>query len=383
MGNNINDFFVPEILEASIATGLAGMRVFLGSAAVILNTSLLSQKAGDKVKVPYFNTLGEAEEVSSANDDSEGTVDTIGSDAEEALVYQYRKVIDVTAWARASQGVDDPYPKLVQECQELVMRGVEKRLITNIFTDGTALEHDGGTNPLDGDMVADAKTLFDGEGTQLAMMVVHPKTLGSLAKLRDDVGRPLLTDPTQSDPVYRFGGAVVVESKLVGVDTAAWSAVTEAGTSPPDVTLSGTPNNTYSLRVEITTAGNRGTAKFKYSLNGGKTWSKILTTAATYEMPDTGTTLNFATGSAYSTDNVYTATSTATVYRTAICKPGSMVAWLNGSPQVFTNTNHKKPSYEAGIHIWGASHVYRSMPGRTLPGVAIITHGISTLSDIR
>ena len=378
MGNSINDFFVPEILEASISTGLAGMRVFLGSSAVILNTSLLSQKAGDKVKVPYFNTLGEAEEVASTSDDSEGTVDTIGSDNEEALVYQYRKVIDVTAWARASQGVDDPYPKMVQECTELVMRGVEKRLITNIFTDGTALEYDGGTSPLDGDMVVDAQTLFDGEGADVAMMVVHPKIMGSLRKLKDDNGRPLLTDATQSDPVRRFCGAPLIESKLIGVDTAAWSAVTEAGTSPPDLTLSGTPNNTYDLRVEITTAGARGTAKFKYSLNGGKTWSKIITTANTYEMPGTGTTLNFATGTNYATDNVYTATSTASVYRTAICKPGSMVAWLNGSPQVFTNQNHKKPSYEAGIHVWAASHVYRSMPGKTLPGVAIITHGISS-----
>ena len=378
MGNSINDFFVPEILEASIQNGLKGMRVFLGSSAVIVNTTLLSQIAGDKVKVPYFNTLGEAEEVTSANDDSEGTVDTIASDKEEATVYQYRKVIDVTAWARASQGVDDPYPKMVQECNEMVMRGVEKRLITNIFTDGTALEYDGGTSPLDGDMVVDAQTMFDGEGSDAALMVVHPKVMGSLRKLKDDNGRPLLTDPTQSDPIRRFCGTPLVENRIIGVDTAAWSAVTEAGTSPPDVTLTGTPNNSYLLKVKITLAGNRGTAKFKYSLDNGKTWSKEIVTANTYEMPGTGTTLNFATGSAYATDNVYTATSTPSVYRTAICKAGSMVAYLNGSPQIFTNQNHKKPSYEAGIHIWGASHIYRSMPGYTLPGVAIIKHGISS-----
>ena len=90
------------------------------------------------------------------------------------------------------------------------------------------------------------------------------------------------------------------------------SAVTESGTSPPDVTLTGDPLAGYRIRVEILTAGARGTATFRYSLDNGTTWSGAILTAATYLMTEasatTGVTLNFATGTSYATDNVYTAT---------------------------------------------------------------------------
>lgn len=386
MSNNINDFFVPEVLAAGIANGISGMPVFMGSRAVIVDTSLLTNEStGDKIKIPYMSHLGDAEVITSSDDDSEGTVDNVGSDKEEATVKQARKVIDVTKWARTAQGKNDPYPRMSGQCIDVVRRAVEKELITDIFTSGLPLEFDGGTNPIDIDMVVDAQTMFEGEDTDVALMVVHPKVMGSLRKLKDENGHPLLIEPKSlTDAQVRyFCGAPVIQSRLIGVDTAAWSAVTEAGTSPPDLTLSGTPTNTFSLRVEITTGGARGTAKFRYSLNGGKTWIKSnITTAATYVMPGTGTTLNFATGT-YVTDNVYTATCSASVYRTAICQAGSMVAAVNGAPEVWTNTNHKKPSYEVGVHWWFANHVYRAMPGLTLPGVVTIKHGISTLSNIR
>lgn len=94
---------------------------------------------------------------------------------------------------------------------------------------------------------------------------------------------------------------------LVGPPAPAASAVTESGTSPPDVTVSGTAVDHYIVQVEITTGGNRGTAVFRYSLDAGATWAEEgVTTAATYAMPGTGLTLAFATGTAYSTDNVYT-----------------------------------------------------------------------------
>jgi hypothetical protein len=86
------------------------------------------------------------------------------------------------------------------------------------------------------------------------------------------------------------------------------SAVTSSGTLPPVVTLSGTPLKYFNLRVEITLDGARGTAEFRYSLDGGSTWAESgIVTAATYEMPGTGVTLNFATGTDYATDNVYKA----------------------------------------------------------------------------
>lgn len=86
------------------------------------------------------------------------------------------------------------------------------------------------------------------------------------------------------------------------------TAVTAVGTAPPAVTLTGTPSRFIDLVVEITTGGARGVAVFRYSLDGGDTWAEQgITTLATYLMPGTGVTLNFATGTDYTNDNVYTA----------------------------------------------------------------------------
>ncbi len=92
----------------------------------------------------------------------------------------------------------------------------------------------------------------------------------------------------------------------------AMGAVTEAGTTPPDITLTGTPNRYINLKVLCTLLGARGTSKIKYSLDGGKTYSAEQLTAATIEMLDpvtgetTGVTLNVENAAA-AVDNVWTA----------------------------------------------------------------------------
>ena len=93
------------------------------------------------------------------------------------------------------------------------------------------------------------------------------------------------------------------------------SAVVAAGTTPPTVTLTGNSRDDIVGRVEILTAGARGTATFRYCLDydsttGTGTWSNPIVTAATYLMDNSGVTLNFASGT-YATDNVYTFTGAA------------------------------------------------------------------------
>lgn len=93
------------------------------------------------------------------------------------------------------------------------------------------------------------------------------------------------------------------------------SAVTSTGTTPPAVTLTGTPYDDGSGIVQIVQAGARGTATFKYSLDGGTTYSPEILTAATYLM-DNGVTLNFAVGN-YAADNKYTFTCVAPTHSNA------------------------------------------------------------------
>ena len=82
-------------------------------------------------------------------------------------------------------------------------------------------------------------------------------------------------------------------------------AVTSAGTTPPAVTLTGTPvSSSTTLEIDITTLGARGVAIFQWKLNG-VVQQTSQTTAATFVLGTTGITANFPTGT-YATNNVYT-----------------------------------------------------------------------------
>lgn len=83
------------------------------------------------------------------------------------------------------------------------------------------------------------------------------------------------------------------------------STMTQPSGSPPSVTISGNYTSVYTGIVKITLGGSRGTATFKYSLNGGSTWSADITTAASYAIGTTGLTLTFGTGT-YVLNDQYT-----------------------------------------------------------------------------
>lgn len=72
-------------------------------------------------------------------------------------------------------------------------------------------------------------------------------------------------------------------------------------------------NDAYELLVEIVLGGAVATATFKYSLDGGDTWSATVVTAATVNLTGSGLSLAFAAGT-YVAGNQYSASSTAPTY---------------------------------------------------------------------
>jgi len=121
-------------------------------------------------------------------------------------------------------------------------------------------------------------------------------------------------------PQSLFGSALILWLRSdLGV-TAVMGPVTAAGTTPPAVTLTGTPNasayntsiGTASIEIDITTGGARGTALFTWKLNG-VVQQTGQTTAATFALGTTGVTANFPTGT-YTNNNVYTANTTVSAW---------------------------------------------------------------------
>lgn len=72
-------------------------------------------------------------------------------------------------------------------------------------------------------------------------------------------------------------------------------AVTATKTGAGNMTAAGSPLDAYAAVIEILTAGRFNTAAFRYSLDGGDTWSAKITVPAggVYAIPDTGATLTF------------------------------------------------------------------------------------------
>lgn len=90
-----------------------------------------------------------------------------------------------------------------------------------------------------------------------------------------------------------------------------YTAVTSAGTAPPTITLTGTPNITCyaKIKVKCTLGGARGTWTGAVSFDDGATYDSTFTSAATVNVLSasggiTGIVLNIATGSA-NVDNTW------------------------------------------------------------------------------
>lgn len=72
----------------------------------------------------------------------------------------------------------------------------------------------------------------------------------------------------------------------------------QSGFSPGAVTLTGQPNNAYQVRVEVLSSGNLGVATFRWSTDGGLTWSVALTVpvSGTFAIPGTALVIAFTDG---------------------------------------------------------------------------------------
>lgn len=120
----------------------------------------------------------------------------------------------------------------------------------------------------------------------------------------DDFPGALDAERTYSEELaVPAGGSFLVPNLGITASFAAQTmgAVTQSGAGPA-VTLTGTPNDDYDLRIEVDLAGALATATFRWSIDGGATWVlEDVVTAATVALTNgstivTGLTANFAAG---------------------------------------------------------------------------------------
>lgn len=172
-------------------------------------------------------------------------------------------------------------------------------------------------------------TILDGAGGALALgSELHVKV--GVATGGDELTFAVFTSPDAieteftSGPLCEVGSDFIANTGLpVALVRIAASAVTAGtlgaitkvgGHAGPTVSdNSSASNDAYELLVEIVLGGAVATATFKYSLDGGDTWSATIVTAATVNLTGSGLSLAFAAGT-YVAGHQYSASSTAPTY---------------------------------------------------------------------
>ena len=386
-----DNVFIPELLKEAVSGAFAQGNVIMGSkyaavGAAVSNGTMPSKAIGDSIRIPYFNTIGDFQQI--AADGDAASIAALAQTTETASVRHDALAFEVTRWAQSSAG-----KSIYQEAAEQIVKACGRKM-DSLVTDAAAasplvksLYSSSVPRTLDYDAVVDSMFLWGDQAEDIAALAIHSKTKADLLKLKDGTGRPLLTMPLDGG-LERFMGIPLVVSDLVPLTGSSMGSVTSAGTSPPTATLSGTPSGPWNLKLDVPVGGARGAATFRFSTDGGNTWSDALTTGASVALVDTavdslvgnngstGLTVAFANAS-FSVDNTYVANASLKV-RSLLLQKNALAFWYNQDAMILKTDEDILADADIGaMHLYSATKLYRRRPGSVRPGVVVIEHNVS------
>jgi hypothetical protein len=399
-----SDMLNPQILIDAVRGKFKGKNAFMGSILVSSGAVMVSgtmpeggpRAIGKEVTVPYFGTIGEFV----ANPDgSSVTPSKIGQTSEVSPVERESLSAEISAWAQGLADVDpalgNPYDESADQVQAAAERSMDRRIVTAFKA--TPLVRDvynsavGSAQYLSYQLAIRSKVLWGDEADDIVAMVTHSQAEADLAEQLDANGRPLLVMSQNEAGVKTFAGIPLLVSDRVPLDGSTMGAVTAAGTTPPTVTLAGTPLGAFNLVIDIVVGGaSNGTATFRFSTNGGTTWSAtfvvpngggafLLSDTATDSLVGmnglTGITATFANGT-YNADNTYTSVANLKV-TSMICQKGAGAFWYNharlGMKQ---DVDILADADILAMHLYAVAHLYRRRRMGTRCGVVAIKHNV-------
>jgi hypothetical protein len=389
------DFDV-QILTEEIQGHFAGKTAFIGSPLVSGGAVLISDtfaegepdRIGETVTVPYFGNIGS---FTNNPDGSSVTPSKIKQRSETATVARGSLAFEVSRWARgAAMRGEDPYKEASRQIGISAQRYMDSALITAAETSPLLLDRYSASSPnyLDWDTITDARAKWGDENGDIVGMIVHSRTEADLRKLRDENGRPLLVDSMRDGEFPRFQGVPLILSDrapLTG-STMSPTAMIESGTLS-NVDVSGTPLGAWNLKILITDTGALGVSQFKFSVDGGQSYSGKLTTGASVPLidPDTDSTIgvNGATGltaaftAGGNTANDFYTSNAIVKVQSMLIQKGALAFWFNRKALgLETDKDILAHTDVAAMHLYHAAHLYRRRNGGKVPGVVRITHNV-------
>lgn len=400
------DVFNPETLVEAVQGAFAQKTAFMGSQLAALGVVAVRgqmpqggpKAIGTTITIPYFGVIGA---FVNNPDGSAISPQKLQQTTETNTITRDSLAFQVSRWAEGNAAVNpnvgDPYEEAARQIVVQAQRAMDKRIITAAAASGVYVKDvysSGAPVTMSWDLCVDAK--FQGWGDEqedVAAILVHSQTHKDMLKLKDTTGRPLLlASQTLGGPVNEFAGLPVIVSDRVPLTGSTMGSVTSSGTSPPVATLTGTPLGAWQLQLDCVVGGAHGTATYRFSTDGGNTWSANVTTNATpgtaVALTDTaidsivgvngatGISVAFAAGT-FNADNLWTST-TSVKTTSLLLKKNALAFWyadqylrLQTAEDVTADTDI------AAMHLYAVAHRYRRVPNGTKAGVVQIVHNVS------
>lgn len=393
---------IPEVLADTVRGAFAKKTAIIDSplvsgGAVMINGSLGNGRSvlGQSINVPYFGTLGEFED---RTESQSATVVKAVATGETATVVRGSLAFEVSYSARNLGSDVDPYEEHARQIMQAARRRMDRQLVVA-----------GASSPLLYDVynasvphyfgyqdVVRAKAIKLGDDAsqdQVVAMVMHSMVHGDLLSALDSVGRPLNT-VVQDGAITRMAGIPILVSDSVPLTSSDMGTVTASGTTPPTVTLAvadATNMGPWNLVLDCVGAGNPGTATFRFSTDGGNTWSATMTTPAhstatalTDTNPDslvgnngkTGLTWSIA-NAALAADNQWIATAKLKAETQIWCRGAAAFWYDEAGLELLTDKDILEHTDLAAMHLYSVAHLYRRRNGGTKPGVVRIATNVS------
>ncbi len=400
------DILNPQILTEVVQGEFSGKDAFNDSRLVRAGVAIVNgtmpeggpEALGTTITVPRFGVIGEFTAVA---ENVAGVPNKVSMATETATIGHDFLGFEATVWARANGRLfpgasGDPYTEASRQILLAANRRIDELLITEALTSGVYVKASySSTTPvyMSYDLAID--TRFDAWGDEqddIAAIMVHSQVTKDLLKLKDGNGRPMLTaSQGEGGPLDTFAGLAVITSDRLPITGSTMSTVVSTGTSPPVLTLAGTPLGAWRLQIDALT-GDATTLTFRFSVDGGNTWSGTVTAlddSVAVALIDpaadsvvgrngkTGLTVAFAAGT-FNADNLWT--SNVQMKATSILlKKNAFAFWYNKNLlQLQTDKDIRRDTNEAAMHLYSAPHRYVRRPGGTKAGVAHITHNVSS-----
>lgn len=413
-----DDMLDPQILADAIRGRLRNKKAFHGSILVSQGAVAVSPTMpkggpgaiGKKIDIPYFGRVGK---FVNNPDGSAITPKKLGQVLEQATIARASLAAETSTWAQGLAEVDpalgDPHDEAAAQIMEEAEDFMDLAMVGEFKTSPLVRSVYSASAPVYGswDLTIDARTLWGDQQDSIVAMVVHSQSAADMAKEKDGQGRPLLLVDQQQGPeaIIRYCGVPLLVSDNVPLDGSTMtSPMGEEGTTPPDITLAGTPLGAWKLVIDVVTGGSsNGTATFRFSTDGGSTWS------ATYTIPSgggafvlddssdaavadinsnltedslvgvngrTGITATFTNGT-YNADNVYKSVANLCV-TDMILQKGAGGFWYNAQRLGLKEDDDILADADIiAAHLYHASKLYRRRRGTgTKPGCVLIKKNV-------